>query len=510
VALHAPAAADGLARRVVESPGEPLDPAARASLERSLGHDFSAVRVHADAAAAESASILHASAFAHGSHVVFGAGRYAPHTESGRRLLAHELAHVVQQANGSPGSAAAREREAEAAGREPSPLVRPGPRSAAIEPAPLRATPPAPAPVVQLQTDRAAVEARLKAVRARLAALRAEEQRFGDEFAESRLTEQQRASDARARAQLEAQARSDMAAAGLWGGSLAGARIRRAAAAAVSGDTVTVTARIRIAYLALSDREGERQAAIDIPRIEAAIRDVWRVDIASGEYAGMKFRLVPRVSYLKKGAPAPTDDFLIQVRAPDTGPSSGDAVSGVISLAPVHLQGSRVIVVAHELAHLFGFTDAYLTMTTRDKRRRPVEQWTVARPDPANRPDLLGLIDPEKLRQLEAKGAVSAQDVKRQTGAVRVWEEEASVVLRVLGVAPPPPRRPGPDSEDFDPADELQRLQREKEAQLAEIRRRTQRVEGVRQSLDRVEEIIRLEREEAELARRLAPAPAAP
>jgi hypothetical protein len=67
-------------------------------MERRFGYDFSQVRVHADAQAAASAHAVDASAFTVGTGVVFGAGRYAPETAAGQRLLAHELSHVVQQA----------------------------------------------------------------------------------------------------------------------------------------------------------------------------------------------------------------------------------------------------------------------------------------------------------------------------------------------------------------------------------------------------------------------------
>ena len=62
-----------------------------------FGHDFSLVRVHNDGKAAESARAINARAYTFGRSVVFGPGEYAPHSFEGRRLLAHELAHVVQQ-----------------------------------------------------------------------------------------------------------------------------------------------------------------------------------------------------------------------------------------------------------------------------------------------------------------------------------------------------------------------------------------------------------------------------
>jgi hypothetical protein len=61
--------------------------------------DFSGVRIHADARAIESARAMNALAYTVGRDIVFGAGQYAPETEAGRRLIAHELTHVVQQSN---------------------------------------------------------------------------------------------------------------------------------------------------------------------------------------------------------------------------------------------------------------------------------------------------------------------------------------------------------------------------------------------------------------------------
>jgi hypothetical protein len=92
---------------VLNSPGRPLDAGIRASMEPRFGHDFSRVRVHADARAAESARAVDALAYTVGRDVVFGAGQYAPATAQGQKLLAHELAHVVQQGDAAfqPGSA---------------------------------------------------------------------------------------------------------------------------------------------------------------------------------------------------------------------------------------------------------------------------------------------------------------------------------------------------------------------------------------------------------------------
>ncbi len=92
--------AEPLVRDVLETSGAPLDAASRARLEPSFGQDLSSVRVHTDAPAARSAEAVSAKAYTVGDHIVFGAGQYAPHTDAGTHLLAHEVTHVVQQSQG--------------------------------------------------------------------------------------------------------------------------------------------------------------------------------------------------------------------------------------------------------------------------------------------------------------------------------------------------------------------------------------------------------------------------
>jgi hypothetical protein len=82
------------------SGGAPLSPSVRSEMEARFGADFSDVRIHDDPRAHASAADLHAKAYTHGHDIVFSANRFAPHAGPGKRLLAHELAHVVQQRRG--------------------------------------------------------------------------------------------------------------------------------------------------------------------------------------------------------------------------------------------------------------------------------------------------------------------------------------------------------------------------------------------------------------------------
>ena len=95
------------------STGSALPRETRALMEARFGADFSAVRVHADAGAAVEAGMLGARAFTRGRDIVFGEAAYQPGTAPGRRLLAHELAHVVQQRRGGAASGVVQRQAAE-------------------------------------------------------------------------------------------------------------------------------------------------------------------------------------------------------------------------------------------------------------------------------------------------------------------------------------------------------------------------------------------------------------
>ena len=90
-------AASASVSAALTSSASPLNPTLRQDMEQRFGHDFSHVRVHTGAIAGHSADDVNALAYTVGRNIVFGAGRFAPETQEGRRLLAHELTHVVQQ-----------------------------------------------------------------------------------------------------------------------------------------------------------------------------------------------------------------------------------------------------------------------------------------------------------------------------------------------------------------------------------------------------------------------------
>jgi Domain of unknown function (DUF4157)/DNA/RNA non-specific endonuclease len=99
---HTVPAATASVRDALHDSGRPLDARTRGYMESRFGVNFSNVRIHTGDRAAHSARSIQARAYTVGTDIVFASGKYAPETTSGRRLLAHELTHVVQQ---SPGTA---------------------------------------------------------------------------------------------------------------------------------------------------------------------------------------------------------------------------------------------------------------------------------------------------------------------------------------------------------------------------------------------------------------------
>jgi len=89
--------ASSLVSDVINTGGRPMESNTKSFMENRFGYDFNSVKVHTDPVAAKSAQSINALAYTSGSNIVFNHGQYAPDTDSGKRLLAHELTHTIQQ-----------------------------------------------------------------------------------------------------------------------------------------------------------------------------------------------------------------------------------------------------------------------------------------------------------------------------------------------------------------------------------------------------------------------------
>lgn len=108
--------APSIVQEVLRSPGEPLDAETRQTMETRFNWDFGRVKVHTDSRADRSAKAVHAIAYTVGQDMVFASGRFAPGTSAGRKLIAHELAHTIQQGR-EPGRPEGSDRPAVGTGR---------------------------------------------------------------------------------------------------------------------------------------------------------------------------------------------------------------------------------------------------------------------------------------------------------------------------------------------------------------------------------------------------------
>lgn len=141
---HLQPAVPAVVDQVLGSPGQPLTDETQARMEQRFDRDFSHVRVHTDAQAADSARLVNAKAYTVGNDVVFGAGRFSEQTAEGQKLLAHELAHVAQPGGAGshgvsqPGDASEREADRAADGFARGEVVNVGQaRSAVVQRDPL-------------------------------------------------------------------------------------------------------------------------------------------------------------------------------------------------------------------------------------------------------------------------------------------------------------------------------------------------------------------------------------
>jgi Domain of unknown function (DUF4157) len=135
--------APGIVTSALERPGAPLGADLRSFFEERFDHDFSQVRVHADAVANAAARALGAAAFTTRHHIGFARDRFAPASPGGRRLLAHELAHVVQQSAAPDGHLVQRQpagRAEQEFGEDPLDAVDDGGSSIRVKPGPVRTT----------------------------------------------------------------------------------------------------------------------------------------------------------------------------------------------------------------------------------------------------------------------------------------------------------------------------------------------------------------------------------
>jgi hypothetical protein len=438
----------------------PIPTALRASLEPHFEADFAHVRIHADTDAAERATLRSAAAFTEGTSIYFSAGRYAPETEAGRNLLAHELAHVVQQAQPGPkASNATAEKEADIASRQ----VMLGQR----------------APILHAATgpqnqDSPRDRAIVAQARRRLALLQEFEAQWQAREARRLRNARERDQQLEARTQMDRDAAasgSDLVEA-LNEGSREDEERRLLAQLnrlplTIEVNETAVTFRVRF-HVRFEDASMAGRYGTLVTTLQQGIDTIWNQPLSGEVFGGRSLQVIPETHPVASDADRDRRFWLISVRPSDDAPisypgcelpqndsgvptSATDATcaGGLMSIPPSHISNSGVL--GHELLHLMGLVDRYYNMVsvrpsgerindnvpTRDTPDRVdplgAEDGPVLREDLAFLFEHLGVYELEANRGLDVLNELEARGLS--IGRVRVEMHRLEEIIR-LGYDP--------------------------------------------------------------------------
>jgi uncharacterized protein DUF4157 len=389
--------------------GEELDETTRTEAEARLGTDLSSVRAHTGPEANSAAEMLDARAFTIGRSIVFGPGEYSPDTGEGRRLIAHELAHVAQQGEG--------ETQVQ--------------RQSTQKPKPAQP---------QTPHDRMVVERAKK----RLALLN----KYVDQYAarEGRRLRSKPERDAL----LEKREKMDIEGFNPFAeieqrGKMESQRIAALNTRPLKIELSENEVRFKVKFhVRFEDPKQESKFGELKSSLLRGIELVWNQTLRGQVFGGRKFTVEPEIVKVAATAGRDMNYWLITVRAADTGavnypgctldqppPDTPTSVTdptcdgGVMSIPPSHI--SKPDILGHELLHLFGFVDRYMMQTIMAPGKKPrvvIESTrkTGGRPDPLGSEtgpvlaedlaflfDRLGIYEMEENRGLDALRELEGQ-----------------------------------------------------------------------------------------------------
>jgi len=388
--------------------GQPLPGSVRSYFEPRFQHDFSNVRVHTDARSAKAAQSMQARAFTLSNDVVFGEGQYAPATSVGRKLLAHELAHVVQHSQQNSQNVIHRTPRPET--RNEALVRRSRERLEVLEPLLTQ---------LRIQSTRTLQE--------RLEVL-PERQALDATIVEPAPPGQrQRAEDVNT-SQLN----------------------RLPLQIRVNGSAVTFRVSFQVQFE--DSAMGDQRYGELVSQMRAGIEMVWNQRLSGNAFGGRSFQLLPRFTRVNSNATRDLNHWLIVVRAQDLGvvtypgctldatdPAIPTSVTdstcdgGIMSVPPRHV--SRPSVLGHETLHLFGLVDRYMSLTSIVPGQAPVvvndpSRETAGRPDPLGTAD--GKILHEDLRYLFVQFGVYDEEISRLRSGIAFIERDVHRLREIV------------------------------------------------------------------------------
>lgn len=412
-------------------PREGVLPASvRVPMEHAFGVDFASVRIHADAEAASNAARRDAAAYTQGEHVHFAAGRYRPDDVAGQRLIAHELAHVVQQRRApTADSAAAAENEAVQTARH----VTGGHRVTVVRSA--HGTQRQDTPHDRMVVAQA---------RRRLALLEQYEAQWQEREARRLRIAREREARLGARTAMDraaAESGADVPEIAVPGSREASERSliarlnRRPLRISVTEDAVTFRVRF---HLRFEDPTMAGRATQLAAALQQGLDTVWNQPLDGDIFGGRRLQVIAETTTVAADAARDRNFWLITVRPSDDAPisypgcdlprsdtgvptSATDATcdGGVMSIPPRHVTMGGVL--GHELLHLLGLIDRYTNIVTVQPGGRRINENAPTRETP-------GRLDPLGAEE----GPVLREDLAFLFEHLGVYELEANRALDVL------------------------------------------------------------------------------
>jgi len=383
----------------LDSSGQTLPEGSLRFFEPRFGHDFSNVRIHSDTLAAKSAQSINALAYTTGNNIVFNNGQYAPESDDGKKLIAHELTHVVQQTSSSSKNTI---------NRQPQPESQGTPRDQAL--------------VERSKRRLELIKPKLDYLRIQKSRITAAKQHAVDDRKNLDIHSIQ--ADWKTRSALE-----EKNFASLNTGPLE---------ILVLDNEIVFKVKFQALFLDPSNVRFEQLKKT----LSDGIKLVWNQILPGDVFGGRKFSIIPDLSLIDSLKSRTTDHWLIEVRKKDDdpvfhpgcklaepGPGLPTSVTdplcdnGVMSIPPLHVTNPGVI--GHEMLHLFGLFDRYLELKSKptDKTKKPEVQQVPTR-DSGGRIDPLGGED----------GTILSEDLNYIFLKLGVFDKEEIKGLNLLAI----------------------------------------------------------------------------
>ena len=389
----------------LQSGGHPLPNEARNFYEPRFGYDFSNVKIHTDAVAAKSAQSINAMAYTSGSNIVFNSNQYSPNTDSGKRLLGHELTHVVQQRSKNSVNL---QRKCESP-HDKAVLESAKKRLKILE------------PQLNLLNDKkistGAEELRVLADRRSL-----------DDHGDDPLVKEKREAEERNLKNLN----------------------RKPITLTVTDSDIVFKVNFQVFF---QDPASKKNFTTLKSTIKSGIDLVWNQKLKGGVFDNRKFTIVPEVLLIDALSNRLPEFWLIEIRKTDIEkvshpgckmpqPGSGAPTSvtealcdnGVMSIPPSHITIPGII--GHEMLHLFGLIDRYVEFVEIDKKTKkrqvtldPLRK-TNGRKDPLGGQD--GTILSEDLGYIFSEFGVYAEEQNKNNLKLSIVEMEVRRLKEIV------------------------------------------------------------------------------